>query len=475
MNVARAVEPLRTTDPERVGRYTILGRLGSGGMGIVYLAEGPTGTVALKLVRPELGEDTEFRARFRREVQACFRVKSTSTAQLVDFDTDADQPWMATEYVEGMPLESLVSETDTFNSAQLKDLTVGLADALAAIHAAGLVHRDLKPSNVICTDDGIKVIDFGIAAAEDAKRLTATQNLIGTVGWLAPEQVTDGYVGPETDIFALGLVIGFAATGRLPFGRGTAPTVIYRNANTSPDVDPESLPPAVRQIFEQCTDRDPAARPTALELREMLEGPSTRLVDRPPAPRREGQSLPPTTRSTKAVAATKTVPAEPDAEPAHHHRKRWIIAGVAAAVVAAGVTTGLVLGLGGGNSATSTVPPPGTYRGKTGQQLPITFTVHKNQVSNVNFMEKVTCTVSGQITVLFAGLPTTTGPVAANGVFSINVQLPEQKFRMVGEYANGQFTGGYRHQYNSDPRGHPTLGTPTQTCDSNQVTFAVRR
>jgi hypothetical protein len=145
-------------------------------------------------------------------------------------------------------------------------------------------------------------------------------------------------------------------------------------------------------------------------------------------------------------------------------------------VVAVGLALGLVLGLTGNSSSASAGPLPGIYRGLTSQQQPISFTVtRKNQIDDVDFKEQVTCTVAGQILVSFAGLPTTSGPLAGNGVFAIDVTLPEQTFRMVGTFANGQFTGGYRHTYKAGPMGHPTLGTPTQTCDSNQVKFAATR
>lgn len=155
-----SVQPLLSSDPQILGRHRVLGRLGSGGMGVVYLADGPLGWVAVKLIRAELADDAEFRVRFQREVQACFRVRGAHTAELVDFELDAERPWLATEFVDSPDLATRVDADGPFAADEQVRLAVGLAQALASIHAAGLVHRDLKPSNVLWTTNGAKVIDF---------------------------------------------------------------------------------------------------------------------------------------------------------------------------------------------------------------------------------------------------------------------------------------------------------------------------
>src|ERR1700712_4102828 len=254
---------LRSGDPQWVGRYRVLSRLGVGGMGTVYLADGGGGQVALKVVRPEVGDDPDFRARFRREVQACFRIKARCTAQLLDFDTEADQPWMAVEYVHGWPLDKLVESAGPLPPEQQVALAVGLAEALAAIHAAGVVHRDLKPANVLCAAEGPKVIDFRISAAADAARLTGTGLMIGSPGWLAPEQVSGSDIGPATDVFAFGLLLCFAASGQPPFGTGPTDAIMFRAMSQPPFLDRQRMVPALASVVDRATAFDPRERPTA--------------------------------------------------------------------------------------------------------------------------------------------------------------------------------------------------------------------
>ncbi len=261
-----AVEPLRQSDPQRVGRYQILGRLGAGGMGVVYLADGPRGRVALKLVRAELSDDHQFRVRFRREVQASFRVSSDHTAKLIDFDTEAEQAWMATEYVDGQPLDEMIDSHGPYGVDEQLRFASGLAEALAAIHAQDIIHRDLKPSNVLCTGLGPKLIDFGIAAAADAARITSTGLMIGSPGWLAPEQIATGEATPASDVFALGLVLAYAASGRPPYGTGPTEVLFYRTLNEPPTLDLNRITPALQDPLRAATARQPADRPTATDL-----------------------------------------------------------------------------------------------------------------------------------------------------------------------------------------------------------------
>src|SRR3954453_12966690 len=254
---ARMVSRLRSGDPTQVGRYEVLGRIGGGGMGMVYLADGPRGRVALKLVRPELGDDPHFRARFRREVQASFRVSGVCTVRLLDFDTEADQPWMATEYVDGPSLTELIEAGGPLPPAKQLALAVGLAEGLKSIHDEDVVHRDLKPSNVLCADTGPKVIDFGIAAAADAAPLTRSGLMVGSPGWLSPEQIATGRATGASDIFAWGCILAYAAGGEQPFGTGTAEALFYRVLNQGPNVDFGKLHPALHDLVRQATTQDP--------------------------------------------------------------------------------------------------------------------------------------------------------------------------------------------------------------------------
>ncbi len=264
------VDPLQPADPPWVGRYRLKGRLGAGGMGVVYLAEGRKGLVALKVVRPELAQDPSFRARFRREVQASFRVSSQFTAQLVDFDTEAEAPWMATEFVEGTPLDRLVERVGPLAVDAQVALAVGLAESLVAIHVEDVVHRDLKPANVLCTDSGPKVIDFGIATAADAVPMTQAGMVIGSPGWITPEQLLTGDAAPASDVFAWGCLVAFAASGVQPYGTGQIQTVFWRVLNQPPYVDRDRLTPVLHDLVDAATAYQPERRPGSAELLERL-------------------------------------------------------------------------------------------------------------------------------------------------------------------------------------------------------------
>lgn len=258
-------------DPRSVGPFTIHRVLGEGGMGRVYLGRTRDGReAAVKVVRAGLADDAEFRARFRQEVAAASRVRGPYTAALLDADPDAAAPWMATEYVPAPSLREAVSEHGPMPTEAVRRLGIGLADALTAIHAVGVVHRDLKPGNVLLAHDGPKVIDFGIARAADATTLTRTGAVIGTPGFIAPEVLAHGRVGPAADVFALGGVLLHAATGRAPFGEGDAAALLYRAANIDPDLT--GVPAALLPTVAACLHRDPATRPTPGGIRDALGG-----------------------------------------------------------------------------------------------------------------------------------------------------------------------------------------------------------
>jgi serine/threonine protein kinase len=264
--------PLRPGDPETLGRYRVESRLGSGGMGTVYLARVPDGRpVAIKVIRPELAQDPSFRARFAAEVDAARRVTASCTARVLDAEPSAPLPWFVTEYVEGVPLDRLVARAGPLPTSSVEGLAVGVAAALTAIHAAGLVHRDLKPGNVLVSPFGPKVIDFGIARAMDAAgSLTMNGIVLGTPGWMAPEQLAGGPAGPAGDVFAWGCLIAFASSGRPPFGTGPAHVVAQRVSWQPPDL--AGVPGSLRNLVAAATDRDPAKRPPARRLLLSLLG-----------------------------------------------------------------------------------------------------------------------------------------------------------------------------------------------------------
>ena len=213
------VHELQPGEPELIGPYRVRGRLGTGGMGRVYLGLSPGGrSVAVKVIRADLAQDAEFRARFRREVAVARKVSGLFTAPVIDADVDGPVPWLATAYVPGPSLADAVSEHGPLPAASVLALARGLAEGLSAIHAAGVVHRDLKPANVLLAEDGPRVIDFGISRAVEASALTHTGLVVGSPGFMSPEQAEGREVGPPSDIFSLGAVLAFAATGQGPFG-----------------------------------------------------------------------------------------------------------------------------------------------------------------------------------------------------------------------------------------------------------------
>ncbi|MFC4123879.1 serine/threonine-protein kinase [Nocardia rhizosphaerae] len=259
------MHPLGTDDPRRIGSYRLLGVLGSGGMGKVYLGRTAGGrTVAVKVIRPDLHGDAEFRARFRREVAAARRVDGAFTAPVLDADVDAVPPWLATGFVAGLPLSDAVARFGPLDERALLALGRGLAAALAAIHGAGVVHRDLKPSNVLLAVDGPKVIDFGIARAVGDTALTTTGKVIGSPGFMCPEQVRGTPLGAACDVFAIGGVLTFAATGHGPFGAAELAQLLWRIIYEQPRLD--ALPARIRPLVASCLVKDPDARPAPLEL-----------------------------------------------------------------------------------------------------------------------------------------------------------------------------------------------------------------
>ena len=256
---------LKPGDPTEIGGHRVVGRLGAGGMGVVYRAITADGEpVAIKVIRDEYADDPEFRRRFAAEVTACQKVAGPCTARVLAADATAATPYLVTEFVAGQSLSEHVADHGPLSSAPLRRLALGLTRALEAIHATGLVHRDLKPSNVLLSTEGLKVVDFGIAAAADGSAVTRSGQLQGSPGWMAPEQISGDGVGPALDVFSWGLVVGYAATGRPPFGVGRPDVVLYRIVHTEPDL--AGLDPFLAPLVDRAVAKNPADRPTVPEL-----------------------------------------------------------------------------------------------------------------------------------------------------------------------------------------------------------------
>ena len=303
------MKPLQSEDPRQVGRYQLLGRLGAGGMGEVFLGQSPGGRlVAVKLIRAELAADREFRVRFAREVAAARHVSGMFTAPVVDADLDAPRPWLVTAYVPGPSLAEAVDSQGPLPLSSVLTLAAGLAEGLEAIHAEGMVHRDLKPSNVLLASDGPRIIDFGISRAADATALTRANIFVGSPGYMSPEQALGEEVGPASDMFSLGAVLTFAALGASPFGDGTVTTLLYRVAHDRPAT--ERLPGQLRPLVERCLAKDPHMRPTPDQLLTELGtvDSGTNWLPQPVAETLVGYARP--------VAGTTIPPARPSPPPA---------------------------------------------------------------------------------------------------------------------------------------------------------------
>lgn len=261
---------LRAGDPAEIGGYPLEARLGSGGMGTVFLARTGSGrAVAVKLIHQQYAQDDEFRIRFRQEVAAARRVSGAFTAAVVDADPEAEQPWMATAYIEGRTLAQHLAATGPLSGAELRLLAIGLAEALRDIHRVGVVHRDLKPSNVVLSPEGPRVIDFGISRAVDQETLTMTGRVIGTPPFMSPEQLqAPRGVGPRSDVFSLGTLLVYAATGHGPFDAGSPHMTAYQVVHEEPSLG--AVPAALRAVVESCLDKEPSGRPSVDELLVLL-------------------------------------------------------------------------------------------------------------------------------------------------------------------------------------------------------------
>jgi serine/threonine protein kinase len=284
-----AMMRLRREDPRVVGSFRLHRRLGAGGMGVVYLGSDKKGQrVALKVIRPDLAEDQEFRSRFAREVSAARRIRGGCTARLVAADLDADRPWFATQYVPGPSLHDKIAAEGPLGAADVAAVGAALSEGLVAVHEAGVVHRDLKPSNILLSPKGPRIIDFGIAWATGASTLTHVGTAVGSPGFLAPEQVRGATVTPATDVFSLGATLAYSSMGDSPFGHGSSEVMLYRVVHEEAQL--HGVPDALAPLVRACLAKDPEERPSTLQLSLRLKEIAAREAQdlagvRPPAPR----------------------------------------------------------------------------------------------------------------------------------------------------------------------------------------------
>jgi eukaryotic-like serine/threonine-protein kinase len=383
MNMLRE---LQAGDPQLIGSYRLRGVLGVGGMGRVFLGVSPGGRpVAVKVIRADLATDREFRARFRREVAVARQVSSQFTAPVIDADVDGPMPWLATAYVPGPSLADAVAEHGPLPTASVLELAAGLAEGLSGIHAAGVIHRDLKPSNVLLAQDGPRVIDFGISQGAEASALTRTGLVVGSPGFMSPEQAEGREVGPSSDVFSLGAVLAFAATGEGPFGSGSTPALVYRVVYRPASLD--QVPAEVRALIERCLAKDPRQRPTARDIlaetgmahptETWLPEPVTRTFIQLPTQLDPGRTL---------TSARLSVPPEPvPGQPGRHEDRRrrrglgrpLAIASMVVGLLAASAAGGIVLtasahqspGMHSGQAASGRTSSPATSAPQTARSM----------------------------------------------------------------------------------------------------------
>ncbi|MER5471126.1 serine/threonine-protein kinase [Streptomyces sp. NPDC002685] len=361
------VQPAHAGDPSRIGPYRIIGRLGAGGMGTVHAGVAPDGMrVAVKVIHPAQAQEPEFRARFRREVELSSRVTDAYLIPLLAADANAENPWLATAYVPGPTLNQHVLARGPLTGASLYAFAAATAQALAAVHAVGVVHRDVKPQNVILTPSGPRVLDFGIAHAADGTSVTRTGVMTGTPGWISPEQYRTGATGPAGDMFAWAALTAYAGTGRTPFGNGAPDVVAFRVMSGDPDL--EGLPAPLRGIVQRALAKEAGDRPTAAdaaqECVELLASQVTQVV--------RADTL--FTRAEDMVTAVWDIPTGNDPvwpPPVGRPRRPWAGMVVVAAAVIGGLAGGVVALMpdktGGGSHRTSNTAsaPPASPTGST--------------------------------------------------------------------------------------------------------------
>ena len=415
---------LQPTDPQLIGPYRLRGRLGAGGMGQVFLGLSAGGRpVAVKVVRPHLATDPEFRERFRREIAVARKVSGVYTSPVIDADVDGPLPWLATAYVEGPSLADAVSEHGPLPPRSVLALAAGLAEGLSAIHAAGVVHRDLKPANVLLAEDGPRVIDFGISRAAEASALTSTGLVVGSPGFMSPEQAEGREVGLASDIFSLGAVLTFAATGQGPFGTGSTPALVYRVVYSPPNLD--NLPAGIRPLIERCLAKDPAQRPTAAQLlaeagaarltTAWLPEPVTRTFIQAPQTAPEPRLVHPGPAATRMDVARPTWPGQPGRRPRRRAWRPVAVVSLSVGLLAGCTFTGMALTSGSGHpsgvQATQTVSPATSSPAPSAApstSLPVTATPSTSAPVTASATPTVIATPTATATPTASALPTVT-------------------------------------------------------------------
>lgn len=300
--------PLTPHDPDRIGPYELTHRLGTGGMGQVYLGRDRTGSCAVvKVVRSALVEDdrldgTDYRARFAREAELAARVGGRYTAEVVDSDPHSERPWIAYEHVPGPMLKDELNERGPLDTPSIRALAVLLAEALHAIHSQDLIHRDVKPSNIILAPDGPRVIDFGIARPTEGSTMTGTGHVFGTLPYMSPEQAEGSPLSPASDMFALGTTLAQAATGNCPFDGPSEPRILMNLVSPPPLEILSDLPTDLRALIRDCWAHDPELRPTPMEV---VERCTAQGLERTWPPRNLGE---PTTSAERQVPPTEALP-----------------------------------------------------------------------------------------------------------------------------------------------------------------------
>lgn len=269
---------LGPTDPTEVGPYRLIGRLGHGGMGIAYLGEASGRTAVLKVLGQGAPLSDADIARWERELDAMRAAASDRTVHLLDHDFTGRPPWFAMEFVPGHTLQHQIDQFGPLDPVELMPLALGLAEAVGDIHAAGVVHRDLKPSNVMLSPSGPRIIDFGVAALEDATMLTKTGHIVGTVGWLAPEQITNDAYSPATDVHAWGLCVLYACAGENPYASMSSGAALYKIVHETPAAPP-TMPRRLARMVEQALTKDPMQRPDLSAVISYLQAPSDEIDD----------------------------------------------------------------------------------------------------------------------------------------------------------------------------------------------------
>ncbi|MGW0963229.1 serine/threonine-protein kinase [Streptomyces gelaticus] len=459
---------LRGGDPAEIGGYPLEARLGSGGMGTVFLARTSSGRpVAIKLIHQQFAGDDEFRIRFRQEVAAARRVSGAFTAAVVDAAPEAEQPWMATTYIEGYTLAQHIAAEGPLNGAELRRLAIGLAEALRDIHRAGVVHRDLKPSNVVLSPEGPRVIDFGISRAVDQQTLTMTGRVIGTPPFMSPEQLqAPRDVGPRSDVFSLGTLLVYAATGHGPFDADSPYMTAYQVVHEEPSLG--AVPVTLRAVVESCLDKEPEGRPSADELLVLLRDLPADLGGTDANGVGAGRTRDMitqhdlATRATPAPTAPTAAPAGPDtgstgAPVGRRLRSRWrpVLAAAVAVAAIGGGAAALEAGVFGGNNGGD----EGSNAAVPGAALPDGFEPWRKSVlgGREDIPDELRCVARGDALFCGGGGVVATRIRAQDGsrVWTAKSPgVPVQGMHLVG--ATDDTVLGYRFADQDAPQGPPS-------------------